>query len=204
LSISDLPAQVDWRTKGVVSAVKDQGQCGSCWAFSAPYAALESAHAIATGNSVSLSEQDYIEVGDNVVVFFTFNVNNSDQLKAAIAQGPVSVTIEADNRAFQFYKGGLYDGANCANETKHEVLFVGYGAGYYIVRNSWGASWGEEGYVRIAHADENTCDIFGGLATVVTVDGNQRGKKSKGNSKGNSKGKSKGNSKGNSKGGRGS
>jgi C1A family cysteine protease len=60
LNESAIPAALDWRTKGVVQKVKDQGQCGSCWAFSG-IGALESAHAIKTGNLISLSEQQIVD-----------------------------------------------------------------------------------------------------------------------------------------------
>jgi hypothetical protein len=60
LNTTDLPASVDWRTKGAVNAVKDQGQCGSCWAFSAT-AAVEGAHFLATGNLLSLAEQQFVD-----------------------------------------------------------------------------------------------------------------------------------------------
>ena len=76
-----------------------------------------------------------------------------DQLKAAIAQGPVAVTIEADTMTFQMYTSGILDSTKCGTNLDHAVAAVGYGTEngveYYIVRNSWGASWGESGYFRI-------------------------------------------------------
>ena len=79
---------------------------------------------------------------------------DQDALAAAISQQPVSVAIEADRLAFQFYKGGILDGTACGQELDHGVTAVGFGVEngqeYFIVRNSWGASWGEKGHVRIA------------------------------------------------------
>jgi C1A family cysteine protease len=76
------------------------------------------------------------------------------QLKAAIAEAPVSVTIEADKTVFQQYTSGVLDSSACGTQLDHAVTAVGYGTedgkDYYLVRNSWGASWGDEGYIKIA------------------------------------------------------
>ena len=80
-------------------------------------------------------------------------------LKTAIAAGPVSVAIEADQFVFQFYSGGILNSKACGTDLDHGVVAVGYGADasgtkpYYIVRNSWGPSWGLAGYVNIAIVD---------------------------------------------------
>jgi len=86
------------------------------------------------------------------------------QLKAAVAQGPVSVAIEADTDVFQSYGGGILNSEDCGTQLDHGVVVVGYGSEggqeYYIVRNSWGASWGENGYVKIAAVDgDGICGI---------------------------------------------
>lgn len=77
-----------------------------------------------------------------------------DQLKAAIAQGVVSVTIEADKSVFQMYQSGILDSTACGTRLDHAVAAVGYGeengVQYYIVRNSWSASWGDQGYIKLA------------------------------------------------------
>jgi C1A family cysteine protease len=78
-------------------------------------------------------------------------------LKAAIAKAPTSVTIEADQTVFQMYTGGVLDSKKCGTNLDHAVAAVGYGTEggqeYYIVRNSWSASWGDAGYIKIAAVD---------------------------------------------------
>ena len=91
--------------------------------------------------------------------------NSSEALKAAIAKGPVSVAIEADKRAFQSYTSGvLKNTAGCGTNLDHGVLAVGYGVEngtpYYKVKNSWGATWGEDGYIKLEIVDgKGTCGI---------------------------------------------
>jgi len=84
--------------------------------------------------------------------------NSALALKTAIADGPVSVAIEADTFVFQFYSGGILNSAACGTNLDHGVVAIGYGVDptkgeYYIVRNSWGASWGMKGYINIAIKD---------------------------------------------------
>jgi C1A family cysteine protease len=200
-SAQALPDSVDWVAQGKVNPIKDQGQCGSCWAFSA-VGAIESAYAIEQNTSpISLSEQQLVDcsaaqgnqgcngglmdqafeyvkskglttesnypytaqdgtcnsakAAQEAVVITGYTdvaTNDETQLKAAVAQQPVSVAVEADGLDWQFYRSGVMSDA-CGTNLDHGVVAVGYGhdtasgLDYWKVRNSWGSSWGMSGYV---------------------------------------------------------
>jgi len=76
------------------------------------------------------------------------------QLKAAIAGGPTSVTVDAEAPVFSGYTSGVLNSASCGTSLDHAITAVGYGndgtQDFYIVRNSWTASWGDKGYIKIA------------------------------------------------------
>ncbi len=217
-NLGSLPLEVDWRTKGAVTPVKDQGQCGSCWSFSNT-GALEGAYYIKYGDLISFSEQELVDcsnfknggpnmgcnggqisqtmdwIGKNgglclesdypytsgvtktggtcnsksctaisgsKVVSHTDVVPNSDNaMMGALALQPVSVGIEADQRAFQLYSSGVFTDS-CGTNIDHAVLLVGYGhdvvsnLDYYILKNSWGTTWGDQGYIYLGRGTDGT------------------------------------------------
>merc|ERR1719272_506864 len=180
LDESNLKTEVNWVTKGAVAAVKDQGQCGSCWAFSA-VSSIETANYLQKNMSSvpTYSEQQLVDcaggkyhnLGCNGGLFdyaFTYVMDHSLQsedsypYRAALNTQTVSVAIQADQSVFQFYKGGVMSDPACGTQLDHAVLAAGYGneggEDYFLVRNSWGASWGLSGYIKIGA--NNTCGIL--------------------------------------------
>ncbi|XP_050405617.1 procathepsin L [Patella vulgata] len=211
--VNELPKEVDWRKKGYVTEIKNQGQCGSCWSFSAT-GSLEGQHFKKTGKLVSLSEQNIMDcsrregnmgcegglmdqafkyikknhgvdteasypyrardekchfkradVGANLTSHVDVKKDNEDDLQKAVAEaGPVSVAIDASHNSFQLYKSGVYDEKQCSSvNLDHGVLAVGYGAregkDYWLVKNSWGESWGMSGYIMMSRNKKNQCGI---------------------------------------------
>ena len=103
-------------------------------------------------------------MGVGAVKSFTdVSSGSASQLKAALAKGPVSVAIEADKMIFQSYTSGVITSKTCGTQLDHGVLAVGYGTedgtDYFLVKNSWGASWGDKGYVKIGQ-EGNICGIL--------------------------------------------
>jgi C1A family cysteine protease len=89
-------------------------------------------------------------------------------LKEAVYNTPVSIAIEADTRVFQMYTGGVLTSEACGTNLDHGVLIVGYGEEsgipYWLVKNSWGPSWGEGGYIKIERSDSTNDPGICGIA----------------------------------------
>ena len=97
--------------------------------------------------------------------FMDVSKDNVAAMQAALMKGPVSIAIEADKSVFQRYKTGVITSRTCGKKLDHGVLAVGYdtdadGTPYFLVKNSWGASWGMDGYVKIGATSENVCGIL--------------------------------------------
>ncbi|CAH1099233.1 unnamed protein product [Psylliodes chrysocephalus] len=203
----EVDEEKDWRDNAVL-AVKDQGQCGSCWAFSTT-GALEGQLAIKKHTKIPLSEQELVDCstmnggckGGYMITAFIYVyenglssetaykytaqkdtckkvdkvlntisgirlvADNEKALKTAVGSvGPISVAVLA-NTEWQHYGGGVFDHDLCfpseSNPLNHGVLAVGYGTDekdYWIIKNSWGTSWGEDGYMRLVRGT-NQCGV---------------------------------------------
>lgn len=221
---TEVPDELDWReVEGRVTRVKNQGQCGSCWAF-ASVGALEGqerSRGATRNQTIELSEQNLVDCDNsdygcsgglmaNAFNFIQrqggledeqsypyeakfnkcrFNKSNvvfndtgaavlpsgdEQKLKQVVAKfGPVAVAIDASSTLFRFYKTGVYSNQHCNKAfdmLNHAVLVVGYGTDqrfgdFWIVKNSWGTKYGEDGYIRMARNKNNMC----GIATVATI-----------------------------------
>ncbi|GAV72806.1 Peptidase_C1 domain-containing protein/Inhibitor_I29 domain-containing protein [Cephalotus follicularis] len=208
-----VPEVKDWRNEGIVSPVKDQGHCGSCWTFSTT-GALEAAYHQAFGKGISLSEQQLVDcarafnnfgcngglpsqafeyikwnggldteaaypytgkdgackfssenVGVQVIESVNITLGAEDELKHAVATvRPVSVAFQVVN-GFRFYKSGVYTSDTCGTtpmDVNHAVVAVGYGVEdgvpYWLIKNSWGESWGDNGYFKM-ELGKNMCGV---------------------------------------------
>lgn len=209
--------EVDWSLTAV-TPVKNQGQCGSCWAFSTT-GALEGLYYLKNKELVSFSEQQlmdcsklnhgceggdmnfafryteshqlcseeeyqYLAIDDScnykqckqiieISGFCNVERNNEQQLKMAVSQQPVSVAIQADSLSFQHYQSGVLDDYSCGTNLDHGVLVVGYGTmdkqDYWLVKNSWGTSWGEQGYIKLARTDSTNTSGICGIAMDASI-----------------------------------
>jgi len=212
INVAATDATVDWRTKGAVTGVKNQGQCGSCWAFSAT-GSVEGVYQITKGQLISSSEQQLVDcsksfgnegcngglmdsafkyiiqsskgldteasypytakdgsckfnaanIGTRITSYKDVASKNENALQTAVAAQPVSVAIDASHSSFQLYHSGVYYESRCSpTQLDHGVLAVGYGkdsADYWIVKNSWGTGWGQQGYILMSKGRNNNCGI---------------------------------------------
>jgi cysteine peptidase B len=212
--------KIDWRAKGAVTAVKNQGQCGSCWTFSAT-GNIEGQHFLKHGKLVSLSEQEIVScdtlgdgcngglmdlafewliqsrggnidteasypyasgsgtapacrltgrtVGAKISSYKDIAHTETAIANAVYSLGPISVAVDATS--WQTYQGGIL--TNCiSQQVDHGVLVVGfddeYSTPYWIIKNSWAASWGEDGYIRVAKGSDQ-CLITTAPSTAVSA-----------------------------------
>jgi len=222
----DLPTAFDWRDHNAVTPVKNQGMCGSCWAFSVS-GNVEGQFAIKNNKLVSLSEQELVdcdkrdsgcngglpenayktllEIGgleseadygydgeDEKCKFNRTSVvarvsggleisqNETQMAQWLFKNGPISVGLNAN--AMQFYMGGVSHPWKflCSPDgIDHGVLIVGFGVHeyplfhktmpYWIIKNSWGPTWGEQGYYRLYKGD-GTCGINMMTSSAVLAD----------------------------------
>jgi C1A family cysteine protease len=199
-----MPNDIDWRQKGAVTPVKNQGQCGSCWSFSAT-GAVEGWGAVTGKGLKSLSEQQLVDCSGSVgnqgcnggwpnkaigwlaahgscaEASYPYTAKDGSckqcssvlkpngvgtgsgeaTLAGQLSSLPVSVCVDASG-GFQHYAGGVFSGP-CGTQINHAILAVGYTGSYWIVKNSWGTSWGSSGYIFMARG-KNLCGIGSNLA----------------------------------------
>jgi cathepsin L len=215
----DAPDSIDWTTQGAVTPIKNQGQCGSCWAFSTT-GGIEGQNYMVNNKLSSFSEQELVDCSKqnsgcngglmdyafqwvetnglcfesaytpyhatdgtcaessctaqvHVSGYTDITQGDTAALKEACGKhGPISIAVDAT--PWQQYTGGVFTPGTyfnrCAGQLDHGVLLVGYntGSGYWKVKNSWGTSWGEDGYIRMQGTTQNTC-LLANSASYPTV-----------------------------------
>jgi len=184
-------ADVDWRGKGAMTPIKDQKQCGSCWAFSTT-GGVEGAEFVKSGSVTSLSEQSLVDCSgsygnqgcngglmDNAFKFIkakgiptessypytardgsckTFTIStkistytDTSNLATDVAKQPISVAVDASK--WSSYRSGTY---SCSGRVSldHGVLLAGSYSSYWIIKNSWGPSWGMSGFMQLSKSSD--------------------------------------------------
>jgi len=210
---------IDWRSKGGVTPVKNQGSCGSCWTFGA-VGSVEGVHKKETGSLVTFAEQELLDCvyegkrdgcqGGWMQDCFTYmqqkqrlapssavSYRGSDGtcnyrgkangLKAQVsgqyavpasesghtsglARGPIAVAFEVTNKCQQ-YRGGIFKDTSCRGQANHAVTMVGYDEQKFMIKNSWGGSWGSSGYIYMARHHDN-CSLYKHSA-IITLSGSR-------------------------------
>jgi C1A family cysteine protease len=215
---SETPAvaagDIDWRSKGAVNKIKNQGQCGSCWAFSATEN-LESVNFLATKKLPIAAPQQIVDCDkawygcsggwpygaftylknfggqdseasypykavDGTCVANTANIvakltgykdvgKDEGSVFAAIATAPLSICVDASR--WYLYQSGVISASQCGQSIDHCVQLIGYdqdtaGGGAWLVRNSWGTSWGENGLLRL-QMGQDTCAMNDAVTTAT-------------------------------------
>jgi hypothetical protein len=207
------PSEHDWRSTNMVSPVRDQGSCGSCWAFAAA-GAVESLYRIKRSETLNLSEEQLVDCadvwnlygnsgcgggyvseamrymknnpmayearyeyeagastnclestidaavsakraamadsGDAIDDYTKVDKNDYQALIDSVYKNPTAISFRVES-SFHHYDSGIYNDASCGTSTNHAMLAVGYSksGSYWIIKNSWGTSWGESGYARV-------------------------------------------------------
>ena len=120
------------------------------WKDNAAFLESEYPYTSGAGDSGTCKQSELTSTDVKTTGHFFVAAKDVDQMKAAVAQAPVSVSIEADKSVFQQYTSGVFDSKKCGTRTDHATLVVGYASDadgeYWIMKNSWGTVWGESGY----------------------------------------------------------
>jgi len=221
-SVKDYPTEKNWVEDGAVTEVKNQGDCGSCWAFSVT-GNMEGVYKVAHGELPVLSEQQFVDCDHGCMTiqgektcdsgcqggymplamqygikegmtteekypytgeagkcsynssqalyrfkdYRSVNGTEADMIAALNDIGPLSVGVDAT--LWQFYFGGIFSFL-CGKSLNHGVLLVGYGVHnnkeYWLIKNSWGPSWGEKGYIRLVR-EKDKCGVDNLVTTIL-------------------------------------